>query len=248
MPANERLRDALGRTGISTDDIASKLDVDPKTVERWVTQGRAPYRKHRSRVAALLHETERYLWPEALDRQGAAAVDESELVKLYAHRNDIPHELWSRLLNSAAARVDVLVYVGMFLTEDPAFVPALRAKAAAGARVRLLYGDPASREVIRRSTDEGIGKLAISAKIRNALALVRQLDGEPGIEIRCHATTLYNSIYRYDDEMIVNPHVLGITAPHAPAMHLRRLSAGDLFGTYVQSFDRVWDTGKPPKW
>ena len=87
--------------GISTDDIATKLDVDPKTVERWVTQGRVPYRKHRNRVAALLHETERYLWPEALDRQGAAAVDESELVKLYAHRNDIPHELWSRLLNSA---------------------------------------------------------------------------------------------------------------------------------------------------
>ena len=122
MPTNERLRDALNRSGISTDDIATKLDVDPKTVERWVTQGRAPYRKHRSRVAALLRETERYLWPEALDPQGAAAVDESELVKLYAHRNDVPHELWSRLLNSATARIDVLVYVGMFLTEDPAFV------------------------------------------------------------------------------------------------------------------------------
>ncbi len=67
-------------------------------------------------------------------------------------------------------------------------------------------------------------------------------------EIRCHRTTLYNSIYRYDDEMIVNPHVYGIPAPHAPALHLRRLSAGCLVETYAQSFDRVWETAKSPKW
>jgi len=142
----------------------------------------------------------------------------------------------------------VLVYVGMFLTENPAFVPALRAKGGDGGRVRLLLGDPDSREVQRRSTDEGIGTAAISAKIRNALALVRTLDGAPGVEVRCHGTTLYNSIYRYDDEMIVNPHVYGIPAPHAPALHLRRLSAGCLVETYAQSFDRVWETAKPPKW
>ena len=68
------------------------------------------------------------------------------------------------------------------------------------------------------------------------------------MEIRCHGTTLYNSIYRYDDEMIVNPHVYGIPAPHAPALHLRRLSAGSMFETYVRSFDTVWETGTPPKW
>jgi hypothetical protein len=48
-------------------------------------------------------------------------------------------------------RIDVLVYVGMFLTENPALLPALRAKGAAGARVRLLLGDPNSREVQRRT-------------------------------------------------------------------------------------------------
>jgi transcriptional regulator with XRE-family HTH domain len=248
MPTNERLRDAMHRAGRSADDIAAELGVDPKTVERWVTQGRSPYPKHRGRLSALLRETERYLWPDALTPQGAAAADESELVRLYPHRNDIPHELWSRLLASATARIDILVYVGMFLMEDPAFVPALREKAAVGARVRLLFGDPLSKEVTRRSLDEGIGRTAIAAKIRNALALVRPLEGVAGIEIRVHGTTLYNSIYRYDDEMIVNPHVYGLTAPHSPALHLRRLSAGDLFGTYAKGFDRVWDAGKPPKW
>jgi len=89
---------------------------------------------------------------------------------------------------------------------------------------------------------------ALTTKIRNALAFFRTLDGAPGVEVRCHGTTLYNSIYRYDDEMIVNPHVYGIPAPHAPALHLRRLSAGCLVETYAQSFDRVWETAKPPKW
>ncbi|MGH3942997.1 MAG: hypothetical protein ACRDTG_31120 [Pseudonocardiaceae bacterium] len=48
--------------------------------------------------------------------------------------------------------------------------------------------------------------------------------------------------------MIVNPHVYGIPAPHAPALHLRWPSAGTLFETYAQSFDRVWETAKSPKW
>lgn len=245
---NQRLRDALLRNGMTIEDAAGQAGVDPKTVERWITTGRTPYPKHRHKIATLLGEAGSYLWPDALDVETSAAIAGSEVVQVYPNRNAVPHEVWDRLLGQAAARVDVLVYVGMFLTENPAFVPALRAKGGGGGRVRLLLGDPDSREVQRRSTDEGIGRAAISAKIRNALAFFRTLDGASGVEVRCHGTTLYNSIYRYDDEMIVNPHVYGIPAPHAPALHLRRLSAGCLFETYAQSFDRVWETAKAPKW
>ena len=68
----------------------------------------------------------------------------------------------------------------------------------------------------------------------------------PGIEVRTHGTVLYNSIYRFDDEMIVNPHVYGKVASHAPALHLRRLSAGDLFTTYEDSFTAVWEGAAQP--
>lgn len=246
--ANQRLRDALLRNGMTIEDAAGQAGVDPKTVERWITTGRTPYPKHRHRIATLLGEAGSYLWPDALDVETSVEVAESEVVQVYPNRNAVSHQVWDRLLGQASARVDVLVYVGMFLTENPAFVPALRAKGGGGGRVRLLLGDPDSREVQRRSADEGIGRAAISAKIRNALAFFGKLDGAPGVEVRCHGTTLYNSIYRYDDEMIVNPHVYGIPAPHAPALHLRRLSAGCLFETYAQSFDRVWETAKAPKW
>lgn len=42
MP-NERLRAALLERGLTLDEPADSIDVDPKTVERWVTTGRTPY-------------------------------------------------------------------------------------------------------------------------------------------------------------------------------------------------------------
>lgn len=246
--SNDRLRDGLMRRGLTPEGVAETLQVDPKTVERWITQGRAPYPKHRHKIAAMLGESERYLWPDALSPDKAALVARSELVALYPHRTDIPPELWDRLLDKAQEDIGVLVYVGMFLTEHPTLRKTLRSKGEHGVRVRLLFGSPTSREVIQRGVDEGIGKAAVPAKVRNALAYFRTLADAPGIEIRCHSTTLYNSIFRYDDEMIVNPHVYGLSAPHAPALHLRRLSAGELFDTYAQSFEHVWETAKPPAW
>jgi hypothetical protein len=156
--------------------------------------------------------------------------------------------LWDRLLAAATQEIGVLVYVGMFLTEQSDLIKTLRSKAKAGARIRLLFGNPTSHEVVRRSEDEGIGRRSVPAKVRNVLAYFRSLDGADGIEIRCHATTLYNSIFRYDNEMIVNTHVYGVGAPHAPALHLRRLSGGNLFDTYAESFEKVWATATPPKW
>jgi len=43
-----------------------------KTVERWVTQDRPPYLRHRHAIAALLGKRESYLWPDALPPDRAA--------------------------------------------------------------------------------------------------------------------------------------------------------------------------------
>ncbi|SDR05195.1 helix-turn-helix domain-containing protein [Thermostaphylospora chromogena] len=39
--ANERLRAALLEKGVSVTELAEAIGVDPKTVERWITKGRA---------------------------------------------------------------------------------------------------------------------------------------------------------------------------------------------------------------
>ncbi|WP_190820117.1 DUF5919 domain-containing protein [Saccharopolyspora pogona] len=247
MP-NERLRDALLRNGITPEQVAEATKVDPKTVERWITRSRTPYPKHRHAVAAMVRESETYLWPDAIEPERSAEVSGSEIVKVYPHRHAVPRDLWTQLLDRATSEVEILVYVGMFLTEDRNILRKLTDKANNGARIRLLFGDPASVAITRRSSEENIGKSTISAKIRQALAFFEPVSSVEGIDVRYHGTTLYNSIYRYDDDMIVNPHVYGFQAPHAPALHLRRLSAGDLFETYSESFEAVWNAAKPPKW
>ncbi|MEU5849243.1 DUF5919 domain-containing protein [Saccharopolyspora shandongensis] len=247
MP-NERLRDALLRNGITPEQVAEATKVDPKTVERWITRARTPYPKHRHAVAAMVRESETYLWPDAIEPERSAEVSGSEIIKVYPHRHAVPRDLWTQLLDRAESEVEILVYVGMFLTEDRTILRKLTDKANNGARIRLLFGDPASAAITRRSSEENIGKSTISAKIRQTLAFFKPVSTVDGIDVRCHGTTLYNSIYRYDDDMIVNPHVHGFQAPHAPAPHLRRLSAGDLFETYSESFEAVWNAAKPPKW
>jgi hypothetical protein len=64
MP-NERLRDSILRSSMTTTSVAERIGVDPKTVERWITQDRTPYPKHRHAIAQLVRQAESYLWPRA---------------------------------------------------------------------------------------------------------------------------------------------------------------------------------------
>lgn len=241
MPVtNERLRDALLASGVTTYDVAVKVEVDPKTVERWVTTGRIPYPRYRHQIADLLNQSETYLWPEALTASQQAAVTESEIVRVYPHRASVPPELWRQLFDGARERIEILVYSGMWLPDqNPRLAAMLAKKAKAGVAVRILLGDPDSTDVARRGAEEGIGD-AMASKVRNVLVHYRGLADVPGAEVRLHATTLYNSLYRFDDQLLVNAHVYGFPAAHAPVLHLRRLSAGVLFETYAESFKKVW--------
>ncbi|WP_040795713.1 DUF5919 domain-containing protein [Nocardia higoensis] len=243
--ANERLREALLRNGLDLGHVAEVTGVDQKTVERWITKGRVPYPRHRHAVAAMVKETERYLWPDAVAPERREAIAESEVVKVYPHRHSVPGDLWLRLLSNANDRIEVLVLAGLFLAEDPSFAKLIRQKAAAGTSIRFLFGNPAADEVAKRSSEERLAEGTVSARIRNALALVEPLAGIDGVELRYHDTTLYNSVFRFDDEMIVNMHVYGQPGAYAPAMHLRRLAGGDLFDTYLTSFEQVWSQAVP---
>ncbi len=66
-----------------------------------------------------------------------------------------------------------------------------------------------------------------------------------GCEVRLHDTTLYNSLFRYDDILLVNPHVLGQPASTNPILHLKWAGAGGWFDDYAHSFDHVWVRAHP---
>ncbi|GAB3958046.1 DUF5919 domain-containing protein [Actinoallomurus acanthiterrae] len=220
--------------------LAEGIGVDEKTIERWISQGRTPYRRHRYAAATHLGVDETYLWPDAISREQVATASDSEIINIYPRRTAVPRDGWGRLFSRAEHEIGILVYAGLFLSEDGGVQKILLDKARAGVRVRILLGDPDSPEVAQRGTDEGVDD-AMAAKIRNALVMYRPLRGVEGIEFRFHTTILYNSIYRADDELFVNTHVYGVTAPRAPVLHLRKVAGGDIVNTYLESFERVWD-------
>lgn len=245
MP-NDRLRTALLERGMTPADLAEALDVDPKTIERWLG-GRLPYRRHRYAVAVQLGVDETYLWPDALTREQVVSASENEIINIYPHRWTVPSDLWRNFFDNAEQEIGVLVFAGLFLAEDIGIHRVFRRKAHAGAKVRILLGDLDSEAVARRGADEGIDS-AMAARIRNTIVLYKPLRDIHGIEFRVHRTVLYNSIFRSDDQVLVNTHVYNTPASRAPVLHLRRVAGGDMVTTYLQSFDAVWDRAVPLEW
>lgn len=167
----------------------------------------------------------------------------AEIVRIYPNRGAVPGELWRSLLNSTREHLDVLVFAGLFLPDGHAdFVALLRQKVQAGVKIRYLLGDPESEAVALRGHEEGIAD-GLAARIRITLTYMAGLREVPGAEIRLHSTALYNSIYRFDGQMLVNAHVYGAPAAHSPVIHLRQ-TPGGLFEHYAASFDQVWSTSE----
>src|ERR1700754_3750658 len=210
--ANERLRRAIQQAGLQLEDVAAHVEIDVKTAERWVTKGRLPHARNRVRTAQLLHVDELELWPEVAEDRGGRGLGDGEIMRVYPHRSAVPHGCWYELLETTSEQLDVLVHAGLFLPDGRSDLAALvRSRARDGVRVRLLYGDPDSEAVAIRGAEEGIGD-GLAARVRLVLTYMRDVLGEPGVEVRLHATTLYNSIYRYDDELLVNSAAYGVPA------------------------------------
>ncbi|QFU94074.1 hypothetical protein YIM_44715 [Amycolatopsis sp. YIM 10] len=242
--ANDRLRTAMLAANLTVETLAAKVDVDPKTVDRWISnEDRRPHRATRHKLTELLGVREADLWP-ALAGDSRPAPVESELVHLYPSRSAITGANWEALLHGVREQMDVLVFSGAFLVEQYNLVPLIRQKVAEGVRFRLLVGDETSPAVIQRALDENTpggleGRIQL---MRRYLSDVVDLDG---VEVRTHGTILYNSIYRFDDELLVNGHAHGALAGQSPVLHLKRIPSGQMWQHYMRSFERVWSVGVP---
>ncbi len=239
---NERLRGAMGKAGTTTDALADVVGVDPKTVERWLN-GRTPHRRHRMAAAQYLRTDDAYLWPDAdRDRHSTTSIAHGEVVEVFPNRASVPRETWLRLLCNAHSHIDVLVFSGTFFAQaQPKVATLLADRIAAGVQIRLCFGAPESEAVAIRDREEAIAN-TLGAKIRSALTYYQQVVTMNGCEVRLHSTTLYASLFRYDDEMIINPHAYGSPASGNPCLHVKRLAGRPLFDHYAESFERVWDS------
>lgn len=56
------------------------------------------------------------------------------------------------------------------------------------------------------------------------------------------------SVFRFDDQMIVTPHVFRAHGYQHPTLHLRRLSPYGIFETFAEQFQQIWDTVREVEW
>jgi len=240
---NERLRSTLQERGYAARDFAEDIGVDAKTVERWMSSNRTPHRETAYRAARLLDVSPGWLWPSLQKPRQSAS--RAEVVAFYPHRSDVPKNTWLELLKNATGKIYLLAFASLFLPEEnPEVITILRKKAADGADIRICLGDPNSPEVEQRGVEEQLFD-AIPARVRMALAYYSPLLAVPEVKFHLHRTTLYNSIFQFDDQMLINQHVYGTYGYVAPILHLRRVEGADLFHTYERSFERVWETSYP---
>jgi hypothetical protein len=241
--ANERLRGAMSACELSVARCAELVGVDTKTVERWITPDRIPHRPHRVATAKLLGVDEAYLWPSVTEDQRTVSAGRAELVEFYPSRSSVPAELWRSLIDHATDCVDVLVFAGLFLPEIHD-IGRLAERARHGCRVRLLLGDPTGSAVRLRSDEEGLGD-GVAHRVLLSLQYYAAVLAIPGVELRLHDTTLYASIFRADETLLVNTHVYGAPAAHNPVLHLHRIPGGRVVDHYLNSFDKVWMKATP---
>jgi lambda repressor-like predicted transcriptional regulator len=238
---NERLAEAMSRAGYSSTDLAVIAECTPKTIDRLVANRFRKAHPHaRHRIADAVQVPVGMLWPGAAN--GLQVTD--ELLAVYPSRAAMPSGVVMSLLSDATRQIDVLALAATWLWDVPNFASTLAAKARAGVAVRICLGEPSGGSARTRGAEEGIGKL-LAARCELAANYARPvLEVDPGA-IRLHDTTLYASILRFDDDLLVNWHLYGAPAAASPVLYLQVANTHGLAATIASSFERVWDGAQP---
>lgn len=242
---NELLRDALATATVTPTALAQAVKVHPKTVGRWLADSAmVPHPVHRHAVARALGVREDVLWPATIRRVVKTGGDR-EIVETYAYRSLCPRSLWSDLIDNATADIWLAGYTNYFLwLEHPRFTDTLRRKAEQGCRIRILLGDPESDTTRQREAVEGVA-LTVSTRIRMTLESMAPLRGLPNLEARYSDGHISLSVFRFDADLIVTPHLANLVGHDSPTLHLHRREDDGLYDRFISHVTACWNTGRP---
>ena len=233
---NETLCRALIQARLTEEDVAARLQVDPKTVRRWL-EGRVPYLRHRWAIAAMVGADETDLWPQL--RTTRTRPD--EIIAIYPHRRTVPRDVWLRLFGSAQCEIGILEEADLPVAADQAIVDALAERARAGVRLRICLYD---RNAPAGAQGVGCGGL-LESSVQVAVVIYAPLRERGEVEIRLHHGAMYNSIYLADDQLMVMQAAYGTSPGEVPVLHLRQVEGGDMAGAYQHAFERAWAEAHP---
>jgi hypothetical protein len=216
---NAHLRAAITGAGLTLEEFADIVQVDVKTVQRWLG-GRTPYPRLRARVVGALDTTEHALWPDAAPRptasleRGQPIPQATDVVAGYGHATDpgAPDPL--DVLRSAAERIELSIP-----NVIPGIVDLLLAKAADGCQVRAIIEEPDGQ--------------------------AEPLLGIDGLEVHASPGGEEFGLYRADDQILFVLRGIGVLSEPPPVILLQRRTSAGLFDRLVDEFEARWDQTTP---
>lgn len=229
--------------------LALRIGVAPKTIERWVAnENLVPYAANRVEVSAALGVSDSVLWPKATRNVFKTGYDR-EIVAVYPYRSACPSSVWADLIRHTTEDLYFAGYTNYFLwLEQPAFLATLQKKAESGCRVRFLVGDPDLEITHQREQVEDVA-LTVSTRIRITLENTKKLDGITGIETRFSdaldaQTHMSLSVFRFDNESLVTPHLARTAGHDSPLLHLKKMGESGVFDRFSASAEELWKRGR----
>jgi hypothetical protein len=217
-------------------------------VERWLSDNTLiPHQKNRTDVCAALGVDEQVIWPKAVRTTVKTGYDR-EVLAVYPYRSACPTSVWGQLISEAKEDILLAGYTNYFVwLEQPALHQTLRRKAESGCRIRFLLGDPDSDTTRQRERIEGVA-LTVSTRIRITLEHLAKLANVEGVEARFSSADdgpnhVGLSVFRFDMDALVTPHLARVVGHDSPMMHLRRSQEGGMFDRFAEHAEELWGRG-----
>lgn len=216
---NEHLRAAITRAGLTLEEFADIVQVDVKTVQRWLA-GRKPYPRLRARVVGALDTTEHALWPGAAPpptaspEHGQPIPMATDVVAGYGYATDPCAPDPIDVLRSAVERIELSIP-----NVIPGIVDLLLAKAADGCQVRAIIEEPDGQ--------------------------AEPLLGIAGLEVHASPGGEEFGLYRADDQILLVLRGIGVLSEAPPVILLQRRTSAGLFDRLADEFDERWEQAAP---
>ncbi|MFF9646567.1 DUF5919 domain-containing protein [Kitasatospora aureofaciens] len=189
------------------------------------------------------------LWPAGV-RSRVKTGHDKQVFAVYPYRSACPTSVWGKLIDDSTSELVFSGYTNYFFwPQQPDFSNTLRRKADQGCRIRFLLGNPESETTRHRERVEGVA-LTVSTRIRMTLEELAKLGALPGLEARFSAAEdgpnhVSLSVFRFDADAMVTPHLASVVGHDSPLMHLRRGEPGGLFDRFSDHVEELWDRGLP---